>query len=234
MKTLVTLFVFFNVSIVGAMEAKAILEKMQAVYAKSKTYEYKSQFSLYKGHKSTEEVSFYEGYTYRNEGGVYQKIDDVEFVYGVDFSLRIENKSKSFELLNATNVNEFPVNLDIALKNCYEIKSEQKEGYYSVTLLIKKNSDVPLSVLKMRIDDQSFHIQQLDLYFSTSQDFSESVNKTDFHSPHLKIKIIDFSTKSKNNKEILKQDHYIKYNGSSYVLKDTYQGYHFTNNQTKK
>lgn len=233
MRLILTLFFIFQAIVLFSMEPSQIIEKMQHKYRQLKTYSYTSEFSMYKGHKSTQEVSFYEGFTYRNEKGVYQKISDTEFIYGKSFSLRLDKKIKSLDLLDGTNINEFPVNLDLVLKNCEKITAEQKKGYYSITLIIKKDSGVPLSVMKMRIDDKNFLIEQLDLYFSTTSNFSASIDKTDFDTPHLKIKITDFTTNPKIEKSILDLDQYLKDEGSSYHLTEAYKGYQFTNNQTK-
>jgi hypothetical protein len=216
------------------MDPKAIIEKMQNVYKTTKTYEYNSVYSLFKGHKGTDVITSYDGLVYRNSEGLYQKIEGNEFVYGKNFFLRITKEEKTMELFQAQKMEEFNVNLDLALKHCSEVKAEKKEGYYEVVLLIKNNTSIPISVLKMRIDDSSYYLEQLDLYFTYSEDFSEDVNKKDLHQPHLQIKFSGFTKSPKTNKNIVKLDKYLIKSGSAYKLTESYKDYQFINNQKSK
>lgn len=224
----------FNVLGVYSMDAKEIIKKMQNVYKTTKTYEYNSVYTLYKGPKGIDAITSYEGLVYRNTEGLYQKIEDTEFVYGKNFFLRITKEEKTMELFQAQNMEEFNVNLDLALTFCSEVKAEKKDGYYEVVLLIKKNTSMPISVLKMRIDDASYNIEQLDLYFNYWEDFSEDVGVKDMHQPHLQIKFSGFTKSPKTDKNIVKLEKYLIKSGSIYKLTDSYKQYQFINKLKSK
>lgn len=186
MKQLVFLLIFISGNSFG-MGVTELIQKMQQVYSDKSTFEYHCTYELFKGHKSDLVEESYKGYVYRNKSEVYQKIDETEFIYAKDFFLQISNSEKLLSLAQPQKLINTNVDLNIALKNCSKTQLEEKDGYYAVTLIIKNSSDLPFSVIKMRIDKKKYYLERLDIYYSDLTDFSTEYNKKDEDKSHLKI-----------------------------------------------
>jgi hypothetical protein len=171
----------------SAMSVKELIGKMQKIYNDKSHMEYHCTYELFKDHKSTVVVESYPGFFYRDNAKVYQKIDETEFIYASDFFLQISNSEKLMGLSQPQKLINTPVDLDLALKNCSKTELEEKDGYYAITLIIKNSSDLPFSVVKMRIDKKKYFLERLDIYYSDMIDFSQEYTKKDEQRPHLKI-----------------------------------------------
>jgi hypothetical protein len=222
------LFISFGAS---AMSVKELIGKMQKIYNDKSHMEYRCTYELFKDHKSDVVVESYPGFFYREDSKMYQKIDETEFIYAPDFFLQISNSEKLIALSQPQKLINTPVDLDLALKNCSKTEVEEKDGYYAVTLTIKNSSDLPFSVVKMRIDTKKYFMERLDIYYSDMTDFSEDYTKKDQQRPHLKITF----TEPKLNP---KQQNYFELNryfskNSSGIMKPTekYAGYTLIDNR---
>lgn len=201
MKGICLLILLFLSQQVFALEAKDVIAKMQKVYNKEAHLEYDCTYELFKGHKSIAVETSYKGFVYRNKTNIYQKIDQTEFVYAPDFFMQINHEEEAVVLGLAQRSVNLDVDMNTALKECSKLEIEIKDGYYSITMVIKNNSSLPFSVVKMRIDKTKYFLEQLDLYYSSAQDFSEDSNTKDEAQPHLRISFKEpkFNPKAKNS-----------------------------------
>lgn len=214
-----------------SMTAKDLISKMQKIYNDKSHIEYTCTYELFKGHKSDVVEESYKGFFYRNKSNVYQKIDETEFVYATDFFVQISHSEKMISLSQPQKLINTTVDLDLALKHCSKTEVEEKEGYYAVTLIIKNSSDLPFSVVKMRINKKKYFLERLDVYYSEALDFSQEYNKNDQDRPHLKITFAEpkLNPKTLNYFEL---DRYFLKNSSGILkLVEKYVGYTLVDNR---
>ena len=216
-----------------AEDAKEILKKMQAVYSKTDNLEYKCRYELFKGHQSTDIVSSYDGYLYKNKEQVFQQIDQAILVYGSDFFLKINNNEKAALLDKKQIFQSVDGDLDQALSECRSVEMEDKGTYFDITLTMKSISQIPYSMIKLRIEKKSYYLTQMDMYYSDQTDFSEDRKVQDMSQPHLKITFTDISLSPKDHKDLLSFSKYIVKNGKIETLNETYKNYELIDNRTK-
>ena len=231
MKQLFLLLILLSSNSLFGMSVTELIKKMQQVYSDKSTFEYHCTYELFKGHKSDVVEESYKGYVYRNKSEVYQKIDETEFIYAKDFFLQISNSEKMISLGQPQKLINTNVDLNSALKNCSKTQLEEKDGYYAVTLIIKNSSDLPFSVIKMRIDKKKYYLERLDIYYSDLTDFSDEYNKKDEDKSHLKI---TFDAPKFNPKQVnyFILDRYItKSNSGILNLTDKYSTYQLLDNR---
>lgn len=211
MRAILLNVVFLSLSVLTyAGDVEDLLTKMKRLYSSAKSMEYNSIYELYKGAKSTTIHSSYNGYVYKSGNKIYQKIKDTEFIYGNDFFLKINHDEKLMVLDKAQKNVNLEIDLETALKQCSEKSVVKKNGYYSIKFVFKRASEVPFSVLYMRVDKTNYHLQQLDIFYSTLQDFSTKKNIQDLEIPHLKIRFKDTNFKPKPKQALLTFDSYLK------------------------
>ena len=231
MKHLFFLLILISANSLFGMNVTELIQRMQKIYNNKSTFEYHCNYELFKGHKSDVIEESYKGYVYRNKSEVFQMIDETEFVYAADFFLQISNSEKLISISRPQRLITTNVDLNVALKNCSKTQLEEKEGYYAVTLIIKNSSDLPFSVIKMRIDKKKFYLERLDIYYTDLIDFSKDSNKKDEDKSHLKI---TFDTPKFNPKEV---DYFVlnryitKSNSGILSLVDKYSTYQLIDNR---
>lgn len=231
MKALFLFLSLFVSTVSFSMNVKELIGKMQKIYNDKSSMEYDCTYELFKDHKSDVVTESYKGFFYRNGSKVYQKIDETEFIYTNDFFLQISNSEKLIALSQPQKLISTPVDLDLALKSCSKTELEEKDGYFAVTLIIKNSSDLPFSVVKMRIDKKKYFLERLDVYYSDMSDFSEEFNKSDQQRPHLKITFTEpkLNPKQANYFEL---DRYFSKNSSGIMkLTTKYEGYQLIDNR---
>lgn len=229
-------YLFFLLMLVSAnslfgMSVTELIQRMQQVYSDKSTFEYRCTYELFKGHSSDVVEESYKGYVYRDKSEVFQKIDETEFVYATDFFLQISNSEKMISVGRPQKLITTNVDLNVALKNCSKTQLEEKDGYYAITLIIKNSSDLPFSVVKMRIDKKKYYLERLDIYYSDLIDFSNDSNKKDEDKSHLKI---TFEAPKFNPKEVnyFALNRYItKSNSGILNLVDKYSTYQLIDNR---
>lgn len=214
-----------------SMNVKELIGKMQKIYNDKSHMEYNCTYELFKDHKSELVEESYKGFFYRNNSKLYQKIDETEFIYADDFFIQISNSEKLVAISQPQKLMSTAVDLDLALKNCSKTEVEEKEGYYAVTLIIKNSSDLPFSVVKLRIDKKKYFLERLDIYYSDMSDFSEEYNKKDQQRPHLKI-IFNEPKLNPKQQNYFELDHYFSKNSSGIMkLVEKYAGYNLIDNR---
>lgn len=233
MRILLTLIGITISSMTFSLDVKEIIGKMQKLYNDKSNIEYSCKYELYKDHKSEQVTESYDGFFYRNKTNVYQKIDETEFVYATDFFLQISHSEKLLLLDQPQKLINTTIDLDQALKYCSKTQLEEKDGYYAITLWIKSTSDLPFSVVKMRIDKKKYFLERLDIYYTMMEDFSQEYTKKDESRPHLKI---TFSELKQNPKQVnyFELDKYITKNNSGILrLTEKYSGFKLIDNRLR-
>lgn len=220
---------FFSLN---AIEAEELIAKVNAVYSDAKSMEYSATYDLFKGETSKTVHTSYDGYTYRNGKQVHQKLDQTEYVLGINFSLTISHPDKQIRLLDASTLPKGNENLQDAFKNCIEKSVTETDTYYTVKL-VYNSMIAPLSVMSIRIEKGSFHLVQLDLYYSMPQDFSASNIEKDLATPHLRITFKDVSTNPADKKHLLELSSYIQNSNNLLNPVDAYDGYVLQDNRLK-
>lgn len=214
-----------------ASDAKDVILKMQAVYGKDVRMEYNATYELFKGHKSNTVENTYKGYVYRDKSSTYQKINETEFVYASDYFLKVNHEQKAMVLERAQKNINLDIDLDKSLKECSNVSMELVGNYYQVTLIFKPGSSSPFSVVKLRIDQKSYHLLQLDLYYTAQIDFSEDSRKPDYNQSHLKIKFTDIKINPKAKSQLFSLASYVKTSNNLMSPTGKCEGYQLTDNR---
>lgn len=211
-----------------AMTVDEVLTKLRSTYSSVSRIEYKTVYELFKTHQTSEIVTTYNGYVYRQGNQMYQKIHNTEFVHGTDFSLKINAEEQVIQLNKPLGTLDLELNLTEVLKECKEKSLKTLDTYYSVTLLFSATSTIPLSVLKIRVDKKDFKLLQLDLYYSVQQDFSDDYRVKDMNRPHLRIRFTDITFNPADNKHLFRLDRYIEKKKNYLTPSTNYKGYTLT------
>lgn len=216
-----------------SMTPEQVLEKIRSTYKSIESIEYKVTYELFKGHKSSEIHSSYDGYVYRSGRQLYQKINQSELVYGTGYFLKISHGEKAMVLdLEAQQINA-EVNISTVLN---ELKDVQlKDGRDSYTLLIryKVSAQSPFSLVKMQVNKKSFRVEQLDFYYANQQDFSKSYKVKDYAQPHLRMTFSNTNTKPKEKAEYFNFSKYIEQRNNILIPTGKCSGYELIDNRVK-
>lgn len=223
--TLAFLLLFFSGVSVFGMDAKEILRKMGEVYEKTSVYEFHMKYELFKGEKGTTVETTYAGYFMRNKTKVYQKIDQTEFITTPDFCMKISHTEKIAELMKGETYKNQDIDFEKTIKECKEIKMEEEDTYYLITMVIKNASQVPFSKVKVKVNKSNFHLSQLDLYYSHLEDFSENPQKKDLHQPHVRVSYSKFSKKPSVTDGVFNYGMYVKTVNNMVSLTGTIKNY---------
>jgi uncharacterized protein YjhX (UPF0386 family) len=231
MKLVSLLSMLFLFQMAHALDAKEVIAKMQQVYNKEAHLEYDCTYELFKGHKSNEVETSYKGHVYRNKTSIYQKIDQTEFIYANDFFLQINHSERAAVLSRAQKSVNLNVDMNTALKECSKLEMEKKEGYYTIVMWIKSGSSLPFSIVKLRVDADKFYLERLDLYYSSTQDFSTDPKVTDEQKPHMRITFKEPKLNPKTRESYFNLSTYIKTTDNRLSPTGTIEGYSFIDNR---
>lgn len=205
---------------------------MQAKYA-DQNISFTSVYELYKGHKSTEVHSSYEGTTYSYGGETHQKVGDAEFVYAKDYFLKVNHDEKAIALSNGQASMHSNVDLDEALKECSSSKVIEKGDNYIIVFRFRPTSSVTCSVIKVRISKKDYVLNQMDLYYSYQEDFSTDFRVQDNHQPHLRIAFSSTNFAPKEQKGRFALSKYLIAENSILVPAGNCQGYELIDYRVK-
>ncbi len=207
------------------MEARELINKMNEVYKKKTKLEYFCTYELFKGHKSKEIDNSYEGYIYKNNKNIYQKINTTEFIYTSEFYLKVNHSEQIMELNAAQKNVNVQTDVDGILKECSEIKLETKNGKYQLIFYFKDNIKYPYSLVKLSLDKKTYMINQLDFYYSSNQDFSKDDKKNDFHQGHLRITFSKYKEKPEELVDFFSLKRYLEVNNKVLTPVGDYKNY---------
>lgn len=230
MKIYLLVISFFFVGLTWSQDVNSILTKVNAAYS-NKNVSYLTRYELFKGHKATKVHSFYTGEVLSYEGNIYQKIDKTEFVYTDGFSVKINSEEKVIVVSNGqTNVSR-ELDLDVAMKECLSSKIIDKGNYYSIEMSMKPESSIQCSVIQLRVDKVNYTLQQIDIYYSFLQDFSEIYSQQDLHQPHMKIKFTNMNVKASNKPILFSESSYFSLKNNVLVAVGNYKTYTLHDNR---
>lgn len=218
----------------GAMSQHVddILNRLREKYQQVERIEYTTVYELFKGHKSPEIVSSYSGYVYRDKKQMYQKIHSTEFVYGSDYFIKTNSDEKAIVLDKKQQLLGLEIDLDAVLKECREKKLKNEgDDHYTIVLALKAESQVPLSMVKLQVDKKNYTLKQLDLYYSTNEDFSADFRKTDLHQPHLRIRFQQVVLNPNKKDELFVFSRYLQTVRGTHSPTDRYKGYKLIDNR---
>lgn len=213
-----------------------VISKTGRNYASTSFIEYKMTYELFKGHKSTNVNASYKGYCYRHGANLYQKIDNTEFIYTPKLCVKANLEEKAMIISpGKLDVSLGEINLEQAFSECKEKKIDSDDKFYLITLLIKTQSLLPVSVIKLKIEKKKYQIAQMDIYYTDEIDFSQEYNTTDFQLPHLRIKYDEIIENPKKKESLIDLGRYVsKSNTGSFIPKGIYQDFELTDYTSTK
>lgn len=231
MKSLILITLFFFSFKGNSMEIEELLDKMSSSL-KGVNVELNSVYTLYKTAKSKTPHTVYYGFTQlAKNGNYYQKIDQTEFINGTDFSLKISNSEKNAVIGHRLQGNSEQMDISAITSEFSESKIVDKGSYYSVKFVFKPSSSLPYSTVYFRIAKETFYLLQVNLFYSSTQDFSMDRNKQDLHRPHLKIEFKDITVVKRFADNLLDMSRYITLKNSFYHLMGKYSKYELIDNR---
>jgi len=230
MKRYLLLIVLFVSGFSWSQDLKTILAKVNAAYS-GKNVSYDTRYELFKGHKSNEVHSFYQGKVVSSKGNTYQKVDKTEFVYTESFSVKINADEKALVVLPGQQNIRPELDLEVALRDCAESKVIDKGSFYRIILTMKAGSALQCSVIKLEIDKKKFTLNQIDIYYSFFQDFSATFSQTDMEQPHMRIKFSNVNLDASPKERLFLQKTYYSDEGSSLKPTGSYATYRLYDNR---
>ena len=102
---------------------------------------------------------------------------------------------------------------------------EESGGAFLIVLELRATSQIPFSTITLIIDKSNYSLKQLDLYYSSQEDFSTNFKEKDLHQPHLQIKFSDIEFNPNKNTDLLRRSTYLKIENSVLTTTDKYEGY---------
>ncbi len=195
------------------LDGKELIQKMQSFYRSNERIEYTTRYQLFKGHRSTNVETQYEGYNFKDGSNFYQRIKQTEFVYGKEFFLRINSEDQTLEYDHALPFWSNGADFEKAMNECREVKVEESENTYTVILLFKITSQSDFSVMRIKMDKTDYHLVQLDFYYSARQDFSTERTVKDLHQPHLRILFENLRTDVEKKDKLFRISSYLAETG---------------------
>lgn len=220
-------------SVLFGQDAKEVLKKMQDAYNKHENLEYTCKYELFKGHQAEVPQTVYDGYMYKEKEEVYQRIDKAEMIYGKDFFLKVNNNEKAMVIEQQQTFQSMNSDLEKSLNECRSVELEEKGDYYAITMTLKSTSQIPYSVVKLKIEKKKYFLTQMDLYYTDAANFSEKEVTTDMAQPHLKISFNDTTFSPKGKSELLTMTKYLVKNNSQLELTQDYKEYELIDNRIK-
>jgi|SRR5690554_602033 len=224
MKIVLSTFIIFFSILANANDVETVLRKMHSVY-NTNDISFKSTYTLFKGHFETKVHSSYKGYVYKKGTNVYQKINNTEFVYGVNYSLKINNDEKAMVLSGAQNAVFTNVDLKQVMKECKSSKIVEENGAFLITFYMNPFSEIPCTFITVKIDKSNYTLLGLDLYFSSYEDFSEDYESRLLVQPHLRISFNDIKLKPSIDNSLFDFSSYLTDKKSMLTASGKYSGY---------
>lgn len=214
----------------SAQDVNEVLKKMQAHFLDNPRLEYYSTYELFKG--SSEDLeSRYSGYVYKENELLYQKINGTEFVFGKEFTLKINSEQRSIELENIRKFNYGELDLAETLKFCSEKKIKKKNGFYVIDLIMDVKLNTGLQKISLKINSEDYQMNQLDLYYSVLQEFSKSNGIKELDLPSMRVTIYNFSVNPKKNEAMFEFSTYLSKVQNAFFPQAMYEGYTFIDNR---
>ena len=221
-------FIFFLICIsfrVVAQDPKAILQKVNKIYFKEKSFQVDMKFLLYKGHYGEFSES-YLGTLFQEKNKYYQKIDKTEFILTPDFCLKVNHLEKNVLLLTGENVQlNFQSEILKTFDKCQEVTLKTLDKYYLLTLIFKSTLLIPYEKITIKILKSSYHIAQLDLFYAEERDFSKRRDIEDNNKPHMRVLYSNFTDKSAIKPSVFLFNTYFKTANDMIFLKGSLVNY---------
>lgn len=232
MKAIGLIFCFWVITLpANAISVEDLIKKVNGNYENAARISYNATYELYRGHSTTSVHTSYQGFVYKSGNQVYQKIDQTETISSKDFFLKISHSQKAMELDLPINATQNELDLSAVLQNCKEKSVEDKGDFYRVKLVYNAISQTPISVLYFRVRKSDFALLQMDMYYASMQDFSETRGVTDMAKPHMKIRFKDISTSPEVQSELFSLSNYLKKENNFLNPTGSCQGYHLIDNR---
>lgn len=181
-------------------------------------------YALYKGVNGTIPLQSYTS-EYRKSGQAqYRKIDQVELLTIDSLSLNINHTDKTVTLSKHEPISYFEFDLKASLKFCKNVNVKVNESSYTVSLILKEATDIPISKIEFQID-KKYWIEQTTIFYSNQINFSDSYFETDMDFPKLVVNYHPIDKKWKDKADILKLKTYLAFKNEEPILNSSYSSY---------
>ena len=232
MKSIIVLIVcLLTKAYLFGYSGEELLQKITVKYSKMESIQFQTKYDLYKGHKSNEIISSYEGFIYRKDNELYQKIDKTEFVYGKDFFLKISHKEHVLVLDSEQKTMTSDIDLSQFKNDVREVKVKEFESSYKLVIYYKSYSQVPFSCVTMLIDRDSELITQMDFYYTNPTDFSKETLKRELDLAHLRVTFFNIKINPARPNDILDWSTYLGKKNSYIIPVKNCVGYELIDNR---
>ena len=229
----VFLIAFFFLFVLSSSVPKPldVVKQMMAVYEKHKVYSVDMKFSLYKGHTSGEVFESYLGLLYKHKKKAYQKISDTEFIISPEFCVKVVHPQKVVELSTGHEFVNQELDFKTISKECSTFNIVEQEDYYLVSMIISHTSQIEFEKVLLKIYKKNMHLAQVDLFYSTQQNFSKNPNKPNLQKPHLRILYSNFTSQPKISSNVFNYSTYFESSKSIIKLSKQFEHYEFIDNR---
>ncbi|AWM12417.1 hypothetical protein NHF50_00170 [Flavobacterium sp. NRK F10] len=208
-----------------AQTVQEVLNNVNKEYTKALPLNYSVKYNLYKNKDSKKITESYSGIFKKNEKNeIYQKIDEVEFIWNNNFCLKVIHPDKLMTLTSSQPIITGEIDMK-SLEQFCKVKTFYKKGdSWELTLEPNQFSGLPYSKMVIWIDKRYFIKKQL-FYYNTGIDFSSDYRKQDISLPVLEIIYSDFSRNSVPN-DLFDVKKYIAVTKDNIIVTEKYKEYY--------
>jgi len=190
---------FLAASTLGyAQTVNDVLQRMGKQYSTAESFQYNSNYVLYKTADSKKPEQAYKGFFYKNpQNEIYMKIDQTEILNSKSINLKISHSEKAIQI--ADPLKNYFGNFDIKpLLDLCKIESfKDFKVYWEITLTAKNYSNLPYSKIIIQISKKYF-LQKSIFYYNTAVNFSKDYRAPKSYLPRLEVTNTNFNRKAVN------------------------------------
>jgi len=217
-----------------AITGKEVLTRVQENYEQIQSLEVNMDYLLYRGYTSKEVKENYTALFKRSGKNSYRKIAHSEYIVEDDLMICINHDDRQITLTHAVESDVVDPEIKNSLRYCSDILVLDNNGKNtSIELILKKESDLPYS--RIRIDlDEDYWIEQLTFFYNTQVNFSSSYFSPQMDYPRLEVRYRDLKKNWKDETGIARLNNYVQITDDKIEATPLYKAYTIIDNRTKK
>ncbi len=178
-----------------------VFQKVKETYESKSKYAFNVKYELFKDHQTIEVTEFYTGKVIKDQGELYSKIKNTEFIQLNEAYLKINHDEKAM-LYTEQALNEQThqlVDLTAFLSYFEKTSVSLNKDIYICELTSKNISLLPYSKVVTYINADDFTIKKQLLYLLNPSVFKESNGKSVTSNPRLEITFSNFNSQNINS-----------------------------------
>jgi hypothetical protein len=224
-KIITSVSILFMGCLVQAQTVGEVLKKITAGYSIAQPLQYKTDYKLFKDHKSTKVEENYKGVFYKNAANeVYIKINDTEIINTKKTNIKVSHSENAIVVSNPVDNYFGEADFNKVFELCKLISFKDFKTYWEIILEPKAYSGLTYSKIVLNVS-KTYFIQKQIFYYNTGINFSKEYKGTDINYPRLEVVHSDYSRKA-IPPSVFNTQNYLSFSGkNSIVLAQRFKKY---------